>query len=291
VSDRARWIIMSTAASLSTLVGASEPGRNGGIHMAFAPPSFSPPLARVAALGACKLPAAGPASRGARPLFPPGTGVPRRALFSVARAAAEAGAQASAAPPEEEEVDPGVVAGTDLRVLKYPHPSLRAPDGEVTEFDDALKKIVREMFLVMYAAKGVGLAAPQVGINQRIMVYNPEGDRKKWLQEVALVNPKIVETSEGKDVEEEACLSFPGLSGEVQRFKWIKVEAQDIRGKAIKKKFLGWEARVFQHEYDHLDGTCYIDLLDEETRARVQPVLDSLIETYKGENAGDAGAL
>jgi hypothetical protein len=70
---------------------------------------------------------------------------------------------ASSSEAQEEEVDPGVVEGTDLRVLKYPHPSLRANDEEVTVFDDALKKTLKEMFLVMYASKGVGLAAPQVG--------------------------------------------------------------------------------------------------------------------------------
>ncbi|EKX50472.1 hypothetical protein GUITHDRAFT_66830, partial [Guillardia theta CCMP2712] len=162
---------------------------------------------------------------------------------------------------------------TDLRVLKYPHPKLRAPDEEVTEFDDNLRKTIKEMFLVMYASRGVGLAAPQakqVGINKRIMVFNPEGDKKKWLQEIALINPKIVEMSEGTDVETEACLSFPGMQGKVRRHKWIKIEAQDLKGKTIKKKarnflqFTGWTARVFQHEYDHLEGVVYIDRLEDE---------------------------
>lgn len=167
-------------------------------------------------------------------------------------------------PPAEEEVDPGVVEGTDLRVLKYPHPSLRAFDEEVTEFNEELKQTLKEMFLVMYASKGVGLAAPQVGINKRIMVFNPEGDKKKWLSEVSLINPKIVDKSEATDVEEEACLSFPGMQGKVRRHKWIKVEAQNAAGKVIKKKYTGWTARVFQHEYDHLEGTVYVDRLEED---------------------------
>lgn len=79
------------------------------------------------------------------------------------------------------------------------------------------------MFLVMYASEGVGLAAPQVGINKRLMVYNESGDRKKWLNEMVMVNPKIVEFSEAKDVENEGCLSFPDMRGDVQRSKWIKV--------------------------------------------------------------------
>mmetsp|Transcript_22675 Transcript_22675/g.34270 ORF Transcript_22675/g.34270 Transcript_22675/m.34270 type:complete len:236 (+) Transcript_22675:220-927(+) len=188
-----------------------------------------------------------------------------------------------------EEVDPGVVDGTDLRVLKYPNPSLREKNSECTEDelkDGSIAKIAKEMFLVMYAAEGVGLAAPQVGINKRLMVYNESGDKKKWLNEIVMVNPKIVEFSEAKDVELEACLSFPNMNGKVERSKWIKVEAQNLKGKKIKKKFKGWEARIFQHEYDHLDGVVYIDRLDDADRGEVQPVLDELIETF-----GDGGEL
>ena len=103
----------------------------------------------------------------------------------------------------------------------------------------------------MYAAKGakgVGLAAPQVGVNKRLMVYNPSGDSKKWLDESILVNPKIVEFSDAQDTETEGCLSFPNMNGLVTRSKWIKVQAMNLRGKPVKKKFLGWEAWIFQHE-------------------------------------------
>ena len=190
-----------------------------------------------------------------------------------------------------EEVDPGVIEGTDLTVLKYPHPSLRAenveiPVEELTGPGSETSRIAKEMFLVMYATNGVGLAAPQVGINKRLMVYNESGDKKKWMQEVIMVNPKIVEFSEAKDVEEEGCLSFPDMSGDVQRSKWIKVEALNLKGKKIKKKFTGWEARIFQHEYDHLDGVVYIDRLTEEGRKEVQPTLDELVKRF-----GEGGAL
>lgn len=190
-----------------------------------------------------------------------------------------------------EEVDPGIVEGTDLRVLKYPHPALRAPNEEIpieelTGPGCEISRIAKEMFLVMYATKGVGLAAPQVGINKRLMVYNPEGDPKKWMQETIMVNPKIVEYSEATEWDEEGCLSFPDMSGDVERSKWIKVEAQNLKGKKIKKKFKGWEARIFQHEYDHLDGTVYIDRLTEEGRAKVQVTLEELISNY-----GEGGSL
>ncbi len=116
----------------------------------------------------------------------------------------------------EEEVDPGVVEGTDLRVVKYPDPRLRAPNAEVTEFTPELTKLAKDMFKVMYAMNGVGLAAPQVGVNQRLMVFNPDGDKLKWLSETVLVNPVIVEKSTKTDVMEEGCLSFPGMAGEVR---------------------------------------------------------------------------
>jgi peptide deformylase len=182
-----------------------------------------------------------------------------------------------------EEKDPGIVEGTDLQIVKYPHPSLRLPNAEVSleELKDgSISKLAKEMFLLMYAAEGVGLAAPQVGVNKRLMVYNESGDKKKWLDEQVLVNPRIVEYSESKDVENEACLSFPDMRGDVERSKWIKVEAWSMKGKKVKKKFSGFEARIFQHEYDHLDGVVYIDRLSKEGREAVQPTLDSLVEEF-----------
>lgn len=190
----------------------------------------------------------------------------------------------------KEEVDPGAVDGTDLRIVKYPHPALRAENAEITpeelkESDD-VKKLAKEMLKVMYAAEGVGLAAPQVGVNKRLMVYNPSGDSKKWLEETILVNPQIVEYSEAKDTSTEGCLSFPDMNGDVTRSKWIKVQAINLKGKKMKKKFTGWEARIFQHEYDHLDGTVYIDRLNEDDKSTVQPRLDELVEEF-----GEGGSL
>mmetsp|Transcript_19455 Transcript_19455/g.44141 ORF Transcript_19455/g.44141 Transcript_19455/m.44141 type:complete len:237 (+) Transcript_19455:169-879(+) len=189
---------------------------------------------------------------------------------------------------EEVEIDPGVVAG--LEIIKYPDPRLRAPNSEIEVFDDELKAISKRMFQLMYEAVGVGLAAPQVGINKRLMVYNEFGDSKKWLSEVVLVNPVIVESSPKEDLETEGCLSFPGVPEDsqrkVKRHVWIKVEAKNLKGKSFKKKFTGWEARIFQHEYDHLEGVVYIDRLSKDHRAEVQPRLDELITDF-----GPDGAL
>jgi peptide deformylase len=189
----------------------------------------------------------------------------------------------------QEEIDPGVVEGTNLRIVKYPHPSLRASNDEITAEelkDGSIAQLAKEMFKMMYAAQGVGLAAPQVGVNKRLMVYNEQGDPKKWLDEVIMVNPKIVEFSDSKEIDMEGCLSFPDMSGEVERSKWIKVEAFNLKGKKMKKKYTGWEARIFQHEYDHLDGVVYIDRLSEEGRKEVETRVDELIQDF-----GEGGQL
>ena len=187
------------------------------------------------------------------------------------------------------EVNPGVVEGTDLCIVEYPHPALRAANDEISEEEvksPEIAKLARDMLKVMYAAEGVGLAAPQVGVNKRLMVYNPSGDSKKWIDEMILLNPKIVEYSDAKDIATEGCLSFPDMQGDVVRSKWIKVHAVNLQGRPVKKKFSGWEARIFQHEYDHLDGVVYVDRLSEEGRSEVQPRLNQLIETF-----GEGGAL
>jgi len=177
-------------------------------------------------------------------------------------------------------VNPGAVPGTALRILEYPHPLLRAPNAEVRDFDAGLQRLAKEMFSIMYASRGVGLAAPQLGINQRLMVFNPEGRKEKWLSEVVLCNPRIVDSGPGGPVEVEGCLSFPGFTADVERAGWIKVEYQDAKGKVRRKKLVGWEARIFQHEYDHLDGVLYVDRLSEAERSRVQPELDQLIAAH-----------
>lgn len=212
----------------------------------------------------------------------PGTGVAEASPLGVPGEPAAS----RPAPPVEEEINPGAVDGTDLRILEYPHPLLRAPNSEVVSFDDSLRKLTQEMFAIMYASRGVGLAAPQLGINKRLMVFNPEGKKEKWMSEVVLCNPRIVEWGSGREMDEEGCLSFPGFTADVDRAVWIQVEYQNGRGKQMRKKLDGWEARIFQHEYDHLDGVLYVDRLDEVEKARIQPELDRLVAAH-----GPGGAL
>ena len=103
----------------------------------------------------------------------------------------------------KDEVDPGDVKGTSLKILKYPSAKLRSPNEEVVQFDDKLKQLAQEMLLVMYAANGIGLAAPQVGINKRLMVFNEKGVSASKNSEIILLNPVILERSEEFDTKEE----------------------------------------------------------------------------------------
>jgi len=129
-------------------------------------------------------------------------------------------------------------------------------------------------------------SAPQVGVNRRLMVFNPEGDPRKRRSEVVLCNPVIVEYSDTTDVEVEGCLSFPGFTADVERSEWIKVEYQDVKGRKQEKQLEGWEARIFQHELDHVDSVLYIDRLGGDERQRIQKNLDELIAAH-----GPGGAL
>jgi peptide deformylase len=105
----------------------------------------------------------------------------------------------------------------------------------------------------MYIDHGVGLAAPQVGINKRIMVFNEHGDRKQKSHEIILINPVIKSYSEEKNFDEESCLSFPFILGKVARHNNILVEYQDVHNKSHTLELFGYSSRIFQHEYDHLE--------------------------------------
>ncbi len=109
------------------------------------------------------------------------------------------------------------------------------------------------MLLVMYAANGIGLAAPQVGINKRLMVFNELGESKQNEYEMVLVNPVIKAASEAKVVGAEGCLSFPQVQGKIERHEWIEVEYQNLDGNTVLKRFDAKPSIIFQHEYDHLD--------------------------------------
>lgn len=149
-------------------------------------------------------------------------------------------------------------------VVKYPDPVLMKRGAEVTVFDAKLNRLVEEMFESMYAAQGIGLAAPQIGLSQRLTVIDCSF-RKDPEQKVVLINPEIVER-EGKQLEEEGCLSLPEIRDKVSRAAWVKVKAQDVNGKWFEMEGTELLARAMQHEIDHLDGILFIDRLSRLKR-------------------------
>ena len=143
-----------------------------------------------------------------------------------------------------------------LKIVKYPEPVLSQPGEPVTEFDDDLRKFVADMFETMYAAQGIGLAAPQVAVSKRITVIDLSVG-KDPAQKLVLINPEII-LREGKQYEEEGCLSFPEIHEKVQRAAKVTVRAQDEYGKWFERDGEELLARAFQHEIDHLDGVLFI---------------------------------
>ena len=147
----------------------------------------------------------------------------------------------------------------DIRL--FGDPVLKQRAAEVTELDGRLARLVEDMAVTMYEAPGVGLAAPQVGVQQRLFVYDLHDD----LGARAVVNPVIVE-SDGEWEFEEGCLSVPGLSFNIIRPKTILLKGFDIDGNELEIEADEYAARVFQHELDHLDGVLLVERLDTDTR-------------------------
>ena len=142
-----------------------------------------------------------------------------------------------------------------LEIVKYPDPVLERPTERVTEFNDELRKFVDDMFEAMYAAKGIGLAAPQVGVSKRLTVIDLSF-KERPEDKIVLINPEII-LREGKQYEEEGCLSLPEIREKVSRAARVTVRAQDLDGNWFEMDGTELLARAFQHEIDHLDGILF----------------------------------
>ena len=161
-------------------------------------------------------------------------------------------------------------------VVKWPDPVLAKRGENVTVFDAKLKKLVEEMFDSMYAAQGIGLAAPQISISQRITVIDVSFNKKPG-DRIVLINPEIIER-EGKQVEEEGCLSLPEIREKVLRAAKVKVKAQDVTGEWFELEGEELLARAMQHEIDHLDGVLFIDRLSRLKRDLIIRKIKKLIK-------------
>jgi peptide deformylase len=157
-----------------------------------------------------------------------------------------------------------------LPILEFPDPRLRTRAEPVRTFDAQLKQFVADLFETMYTANGVGLAATQVNVHQRVLVADMSDDRK---QPLALINAQILE-KDGSQVYQEGCLSFPGLYADVTRALSVKVKAQDVDGNEIIVEAEGPLAVCIQHEMDHLEGKVFVDYLSSLKRALLLKRLD-----------------
>ena len=147
-------------------------------------------------------------------------------------------------------------------------PVLKQPAAEVSDIDGALARLADDMIITMYAAPGLGLAAPQVGVQKRFFVYDlQDGDGPK-----TMINPRIVE-SRGEWSYDEGCLSVPGLSWQIVRPKEIHLVGFDLDGNEVSIEADEVLARLFQHELDHLDGVLLLDRLDKEQRKAAMRIL------------------
>jgi peptide deformylase len=160
-------------------------------------------------------------------------------------------------------------------IIRPDNPTLRQKARKVTTFDKAFQTLVDDMVETMMDAPGVGLAAPQVAVSQRLIVVrlpDDEDSKKEYGKHAGVLyvvaNPEIVKASDTQVEGVEACLSIPGYYGSVDRHESITIKGQDRNGKDIRIKASDWLARVFQHEIDHLDGRLYIDIAKEVWQAK-----------------------
>lgn len=169
-----------------------------------------------------------------------------------------------------------------LDILKYPDPFLKTKAKPVTKVDDETKKLIGDMIETMYAARGIGLAATQVGVNKRVAVLDVPDceDYQKGKNLLAIINPEIV-SYEGEIEYEEGCLSIPGFTAEVKRFSSVVVTGLDKNGNALEINAGGLLAIALQHEIDHLNGMLFIDRLSKLKREMIKRKIKKAREAEK----------
>lgn len=159
-------------------------------------------------------------------------------------------------------------------IVKHGNPVLETPAKPVTQFDEELKKLTEDMFASMYAAQGVGLAAPQIGLGIRLVVIDVTTGKNPEARFV-LANPVILHT-EGEQREDEGCLSLPSFRGTVARPQFVTIRAQDVTGKTYEMRGEGLLARAFCHEMDHLNGILFIQYLSPLKRQLIKSKIRKL---------------
>ncbi len=159
---------------------------------------------------------------------------------------------------------------SQLNILEFPDPRLRTVAKPVTDFDAQLATLINDMRETMYAASGIGLAATQVDVHQRLLVMDVSTDQNEFQ---VFINPDIIER-DGIQTHEEGCLSVPGIYANVKRAEQITVRAQNVDGETFEQQLEGLAAVCLQHEMDHLQGKLFVDYLSPLKRAMVKKKLE-----------------
>lgn len=170
-----------------------------------------------------------------------------------------------------------------LKIIHYPHRTLRHRSKPIKRVDRALREIVANMFELMYDARGIGLAANQVDLPLQLFVINLSGEPEGGEERVFL-NP-VIESPKGTSEAEEGCLSLPGIHGLVARPAQIRIKAYDLAGNEIDEVVDGLMARALQHEFDHLQGTLFIDRLSESSKRQIEGELEAFELEFAGQRA------
>ncbi|MGI9177155.1 MAG: peptide deformylase [Pirellulales bacterium] len=181
-------------------------------------------------------------------------------------------------PASNTAADPSVIG--QLTLVEYPHPALLRKTRPVTRLDAGLREAVEQMFEIMYEAQGVGLAANQVALPYRLFVVNCAGRRGEG-EEHVFINP-VLSRPRGTAVQEEGCLSLPGVRMDVRRPEKIVVDAWSLEGDPVHLDLDGLLSRVVQHEFDHLEGRLFTDRLPDAAALEVRRSLESFREVFVG---------
>jgi peptide deformylase len=165
---------------------------------------------------------------------------------------------------------------TRRNILIHPDPRLKAKADPIGSVDKELRALADDMLETMYDAPGIGLAAPQVGVLQRMLVMDCVKDEDAAPRPMVLINPQVIETSEETNVYDEGCLSIPDQYAEVERPAVVKVRWMDLDGKEVQEEFDGLWATCVQHEIDHLNGKLFIDYLKPLKRQMITRKMQKL---------------
>lgn len=170
-----------------------------------------------------------------------------------------------------------------MQIITYPHPTLRQKSLPLRRVNEELRLIVKEMFELMYAAKGIGLAANQVDLPIRLFIINLKGNPSEG-EEMVFINP-VISSPKGSEEAEEGCLSLPGLYGPVVRPKTVHINAYGMDGKEVSAEVSGLLSRCIQHELDHLDGVLFPDRMSASAKANAVEDLDVFEINYESRRA------